>query len=416
MARLTVPARRILITGVASHWGGRLAQALEADPGVEAVVGIDREDPVVELDRTEFVRVGLRHRLLRRIVRAAGIDTVVDTRLTVDTPAAGARAAHENNVIGTMELLAALSGPDTPVRALVVKSSAHVYGCNQDDPAFFEEDARRMHPARSALERDLVEAEGGVREYAERHPDVAVAVLRVANVLGPGLRTTHTDLLGLPAVPTILGFDPRYQFVHEDDVVGVLEHAVRARLDGVYNAAADGVLVLSEVIGLLGKLPAPILPPIGTGVAAAALRPLGLRVPPEMQRQLRFGRGLDNRRLKATGYRYRYTTRETVLKLREQQRLAPLRAALEAPYRYEREVEEFLRRSPAVHRALAAAGTAPAAEPAGLAALDPEALVAVLGALDAESLAALREHEAANAARPGVLAAIDAMIARAAGP
>jgi len=404
-----VGARRILITGVATHWGGALARALEADPGIETIVGVDREDPVVELERTEFVRMGPHHRLLERIVRAAAIDTVVDTRLTVDSAFAGARAAHENNVIATAELLAACSSADAPP-ALVFKSSAHWYGCNQDDPAYFTEDMARRHPPRTALERDIVEAEAAVAAYAERHPGCAVAVLRFANVLGPGLRTSHTDVLGLPAVPAILGFDPRCQFIHEDDVVGVLAHAANGGLHGVFNAAADGVLAWSEVAGLLGKLPAPVLAPWGTGLSAAALRPLGIRIPPEMLRQLRFGRALDNRTLKATGYRYRFTTREAVLKLREHR---PLRSRAGEPYRYEREVEEFLRRSPAVRGALAAAGpeVRRLERESAFDALEAEEVVAVLDALDAPSLRALRAHEAANAARPRLLAAIDALIA-----
>ena len=122
----------------------------------------------------------------------------------------------------------------------------------------------------------------------------------------------------------MLGFDPRWQFVDEDDVVGVLAHAARHDLPGTYNAAADGVLALSEIASLLGKSLLPVLPPWGTGFAAAQLRRLGLRIPLEMIHQLRAGRGLDNRRLKASGYALRYTSRESVLKLRAQQRLRPL--------------------------------------------------------------------------------------------
>jgi UDP-glucose 4-epimerase len=406
-------ARRILITGVATHWGGALAQTLEADPAIDAIVGVDREDPVVELERTEFVRVGAQHRLLGRILRAARIDTVIDTRMIADSATATQRAAHENNVIATIELLAACSSVAEPP-ALVFKSSAHWYGCDQDDPAYFTEDMPRRSRPQTAIERDIIEAEAAVAEYAERHPATPVAVLRFANVLGPGLRTSHTDLLGLPAVPAILGFDPRYQFVHEDDVVGALEHAARERLRGIYNCAGDGVLAWSEVCGLLGKLPAPILAPWGTGLSATALRALGIRIPPEMLRQLRFGRALDNRALKATGLRLRFTTRETVLALREHQRLRPLRRRIGEPYRYEREVEEFLRRSPAAQGALGAAparaGTL-AARGAGYDALEADEVVAVLDALDADSLAALRAHEAAHAARPRVIAAIDALIA-----
>jgi UDP-glucose 4-epimerase len=77
---------------------------------------------------------------------------------------------------------------------------------------------------------------------------------------------------------------------------------------------------------------------------------LGFRIPDEMVNQLRFGRGIDNRLLKATGFHYGYTTRETVLNLGEHLRLAPVIRGAEGTYTYEREVEEFLRWSPYVRR------------------------------------------------------------------
>jgi UDP-glucose 4-epimerase len=344
-------SKRILITGLSTFGGGRLAQAIERDPRVDTVIGVSPEDPTYELHRTEFVRVGLQHALLRRIVHAVEIDTVIDARLVVDSRQASPRVAHEANVIGTMNILAACGGPDSPVRKVVLKSSAHYYGCEQDDPAFFDEGMRRPHPPRTRLEADIVEAEKAVEGFAQRNPDVTVTVLRFVNALGPDQRTSHTELFDLPAVPCILGFDPRYQFVHEDDIVGALEHAVAHDLPGVYNVAGDGVLVLSEVASLLGKPLAPILPPWGTGLAATGLRLAGIRIPDEMARQLRYGRGLDNRKLKAAGCTLRYTTREAVQKYAEDLRVHELRRPGEAPYRYEREVEEFLRYSPSVRRA-----------------------------------------------------------------
>jgi UDP-glucose 4-epimerase len=341
---------RVLVTGLSTYWGGRLAQTIERDPGVETVIGVSPEDPTCELKRTEFVRVGLQHALLQRIVRAAEIDTVIDSRLVVDSLEASPRVAHEANVIGTMNILAACGGPDSPVRKVVFKSSAHYYGCERDDPAFFTEAMRRPHPPHTRLESDIVEAEEAVRGFAERNLDVTVTVLRFANALGPDLRTAHTELLGLPAVPCILGFDPRYQFIHEDDLVGVLRYAAEHDLPGVYNAAGDGVLALSEVASLLGKPPAPILPPWGASLVTTALRPLGVRVPGEVLNQLRYGRGLDNRKLKAAGYVYGYTSREAVLKHAEALRARSLRGPDGEPYRYEREVEEFLRWSPSVRR------------------------------------------------------------------
>src|SRR4051812_8017148 len=403
-------SRRILLTGLSTYWGGRLAQALEQDPEIEAIVGIDRNPPKVELERTEFVQVSDAHSLIRRIVDAAEIDTLVDTRLVVDSVVTTPKRAHENNVIGTMNILAACTGRDSPVRKVVFKSSAHYYGCEQDDPAFFTEDFRRRRPAGTPIERDIVEAEELVRDFAVHHPDRTVTVLRFCNGLGRALRTSHSQLLSLPAVLGILGFDPRYQFIHEDDIVGVLEHATRHDIPGAYNAAGDGVLVLSEVADLLGKVFLPVLSPWGTGLALSALRRVGLRVGPEVERQLRFGRGIDNRRLKATGYRFRYTSRETVLKLREHQRVDPLLRGSGSAYRYEREVEDFLRRSPNVRRRAPAAGLTEA--PAGLDSLDARELIKLIPSLEPDALEALREHEQANRARRTVLAAIDANIVR----
>jgi UDP-glucose 4-epimerase len=345
-----MPSRRVLITGLSTFWGGRLAQALEADETIEAIIGIDRTPPKVELERTEFVQVADHHTLIRRIVQGAEIDTVVDTRLVTDSITTSSRKTHENNIIGTMNILAACTGPDTTVRKVVFRSSALSYGSEQDDPAFFIEDMRTKRSPGTPLQRDIVEAEAAVGDFAAKHPETAVTVLRFAHGLGPDMRTSLGMLLSLPLIPMILGFDPRLQFVHEDDIAGALTHAVSADIPGVFNVAADGVLALSEVAGLLNKPVAPLLPPWGTSLALPIAKRLGVRIPPELLAELRYGRGLDNRRFKATGYRLRHTSRETVELLREHQRVSAYTRDQLGPYRYEREVEDFLRWSPSVRR------------------------------------------------------------------
>ena len=207
---------------------------------------------------------------------------------------------------------------------------------------------RRAHAPRTPLKRDIVDAETSVADFRDKHPGVTVTRLRFCNVLGPDMVTSHARLFGLPAVPTIAGFDPRYQFIHVDDVVRALEFAVAHEHAGIYNVAPDGVLALTEVIGLLGKQALPVLPPWGTGLATSALKRLGFRIPPEMIGQLRYGRGLDNRRYKAVGFEYEHTTRETVIRFAEHLRLGSVLRGVREPYRYEKEVEDFLRWSPSV--------------------------------------------------------------------
>src|SRR4051812_21356287 len=62
-------SKRVLITGLSTYWGGRLAQGLEQDPEIEGVIGVDRRPPKVELEGAEWVEVADSHSLIRRIVQ-----------------------------------------------------------------------------------------------------------------------------------------------------------------------------------------------------------------------------------------------------------------------------------------------------------------------------------------------------------
>src|SRR3954452_22349689 len=97
--------RRVLVTGLGTFWGGRVAQALEKDPNVEMIVGLDAEEPKIELERTEYVRADQNYSILSRIVRATEVDTILHTFLVMDSTHMSARKLHEINVIGTMNLL-----------------------------------------------------------------------------------------------------------------------------------------------------------------------------------------------------------------------------------------------------------------------------------------------------------------------
>lgn len=341
--------RRVLITGLGTFWGGRVAQALEADPGVDVIVGLDRFEPTVPLERTEYVRSDESYSILTRIVQAAKIDTIVHTFLVVDSTQMRSRTMHEINTIGTMNLFAAASSPGSTVRDVVVKSSTLVYGSDPRDPVWFDEQSRRNQPPRSVVERTLLAVEGYVRDFAVDNPHVSVAVLRFSNVLGPDIDTPLSKLLALPLVPSIFGFDPRFQFVHETDVIRAILFALQTGLSGVYNVAGDGLLPWSEVAAICGKRNLP-LPPYGLGLMAGPLRRVGLlELPKELLDLLRYGRGVDNRRLKEAGFDYRYTSAGTVADFVKSLRLRPYDGA-GGDYQYERDVEAFFKHSPAVVR------------------------------------------------------------------
>src|SRR5262249_58727357 len=110
----------------------------------------------------------------------------------------------------------------------------------------------------------------------------------------------------IPAAPELLGFDPRLQFTHEEDVVNALMYSTTHDVPGIYNVAGDGIVTWSEVCRIAGRPRVP-LPPVLANVAVEPLRALRLiDMPPEMLSLLRYGRGVDNSRFKRAGFRYKY--------------------------------------------------------------------------------------------------------------
>jgi UDP-glucose 4-epimerase len=341
---------RVLVTGLSHFWGGRLAQSLERRSDVEVIVGLDTREPRVPLERTEFVRSDSSYSILARIVQATQIDTILHTHLIVDSTTKTGRGLHEINVIGTMNLLAAAGAAGSPVRKLIVKGSTLVYGTSFRDPAFFREDTPRTTGPRTNVERSLLEVESFVRDFAEDNPHVSVTLLRFANVLGDMLDTPFARALQLPLVPAIAGFDPRLQFVHEDDVNRALVYSTTREVPGVYNVAGSEAMPWSEICAELGKRRVS-MPPIGTPIAATPLRLFGLvDYPPEVLGLLRYGRVVDNRRFQRAGFVYRFTTPGTIEAFARGQRLAETIGEKNPSYRYERDVEHFFRHSPAVIR------------------------------------------------------------------
>ena len=301
-------ARRVLITGVARHLGGRLAQALSALPEVEVVVGVDTTPPRADLGGIEFVRADIRNPIIAKVLASERIDTVVHMNLIASPDRVGGRTAmKEINVIGTMQLLAACQKAPS-LQRLVVKSSTAIYGASPHDPALFGEESP-PRGTKSGFAKDAVEVEGYVRGFGRRRPDVDLTLLRFANVIGRGLDSSFTRYLALPVVPTVFGYDPRIQLCHEDDAVQVLMLAALQDRSGVYNVAGEGQLLLSQAIRRAGRLPFAVPSP-AVSVAGALLRRVKLMdVSPEQIRYLEHGRIADVSKLRSEfGYATRFTT------------------------------------------------------------------------------------------------------------
>ena len=337
-------SQRIMITGISRFLGGKLAQRLEKLPEVEYLVGVDLDEPEVDLDRTEFVRADIRNPLIVKVLQSAEVDTVVHLNIVTTPTRVGGRAAmKELNVIGAMQLFAACQKADS-VKKLVMKSTTAVYGVDARDPAVFTESMTSRSVPRSGFSKDSVEIEAYARDFGRRRPDVALTILRFANFIGPDIETTLTRYFTLPIIPTAMGYDPRIQLVHEDDALEVLVRSVTEDHPGIFNVAGDGVVYLSQAVRILGRPPLPVLLPLANPVANLLRRMGRVDFPADQLQFLQYGRVVDNARLKrGFGFQPAYTTRaaleDFVAARRINRVLSPTRAE-----QWEHDVYEFLRR------------------------------------------------------------------------
>ncbi len=300
-----------MVVGAARQLGANLARVLAAQPSVDHVVGVDLIEPKFDIGDAEFVQADIRTAAIGRVLAHSRADTVVHMNILATRSDAGGRVPQkEINVIGTMQLLAACQRSDT-VRKLVVKSSTTVYGASPRAPAQFAEDMVPGMVSRRGYEKDASEVEAYVRGFSRRRPDVDVTILRLANVLGPTIRTALSEYLSLPVVPVVIGRDPRFQLVHEDDCIDVLRLAALEERPGIFNVAGDGFMVLSQALLRAGR-PALPLPSLGNPLVGNVMRRAGLAgLDSALVRFLTYGRGVDTARMRTElGFEPAYTTEE----------------------------------------------------------------------------------------------------------
>ncbi len=301
--------RIVLVTGISRDIARRFARAAASDPAIDRVIGVDVVPPRGDIGNVSFVRADIRSPVIAKVIAKEDVDTVVHMSVIATPGSTGGRnTMKELNVIGTMQLLAACQ-KSPRVEHLVVKSTTTMYGASSRDPAMFTEEMGPKRLPSSGYAKDAFEVEGYVRGFARRRPDVTVTMVRAANVIGPHVVSPITSYFRLPVIPKVFGFDPRLQFLHEDDLLDVLRHAVTSAIPGTFNVAGDGLIMLSQALRRLGKpsvaMPGPAVGRIGSLLRQARVADFS----PEQLNFLTFGRGVDTTRMREVlGFEPRFST------------------------------------------------------------------------------------------------------------
>jgi UDP-glucose 4-epimerase len=321
------PLRRrvVAVTGASSFLGTNLIAALEEDERVERVVALDIEPlPRSQLGpRTRMYKVDLTQPTaeahLAEVLAAERVDTLAHLAFLA-SPSHATAWAHELESVGTMQLFVAAR--HAQVRKLVMWSQTLLYGAHPSNPNFLTEKHPLRAQAREQFFADKIEAEAEAKTYSQRLAGSIVTILRTAPILGPTVHNYLTRYLARKIVPTMMGFDPLMQFLHEVDAVAAFKQAVLIDVAGTFNVVADGVLPLSTIIKLAGRVALPVPHPLAQSIAALGWVAQLAEAPPSFLKYLRFLCVADGQKAKERmGFYPAYTTREALVDFASAQRL-----------------------------------------------------------------------------------------------
>jgi UDP-glucose 4-epimerase len=303
------PAReKIVITGIAGRLGRLLARRLHRE-GDATVVGIDRREFHGRPRDIEHNQVDLRSKKARDIFRAGGVRAMIHLGVMHDPRQSGA-AHHSWNVQGTAKLLDACATYGVP--KVVVLSSANVYGPRPDNPQFLTEDAPLMAAQEFPAIRDLIEVDMLASSFFWKSQQIETVILRPVHILG-GVHNAPSNYLRLPYVPTLLGFDPMVQLIHEEDVVEAIACALKPGVRGIFNIVGPGEVPLSTILNELGRPTLPIPHPLARPILSALWRSRFTSFPvPELD-HIRFVCMVDGARAnRDLGFKPRHSLKETI--------------------------------------------------------------------------------------------------------
>ncbi len=257
---------KVVVTGICGRLGKRVARALHR---VRPVVGVDRREFPDRPKDIQHEAIDLRRKKLKDVFRAGDVEAVVHLGIMHD-PRASAAEHHSWNVEGFGKLLEYAAQFQVP--KVVVLSSANVYGPPPQNQQFLTEEAPLLGGARFSEIRDLIEVDMLAQSFFWKHAhkaDVETVILRPVHILG-SVHNAPSNFLRLKTVPTLLGYDPMVQVVHEADVVRAIELALAPQVHGIFNVAGPDPLPLSRVLGILDRRTLPVPYPL----AKAALKRL----------------------------------------------------------------------------------------------------------------------------------------------
>lgn len=248
---------KVLITGISGKIGRMVAELLLGH-GHE-IIGVDRRDWPDAPAGVTVHQADIRKRGAAEVFRSTRPEAVIHMA-TVSHITTKSADRYRINLHGTRAVFDHCH--EYGARRMVFVGRHTYYGASPDTALYHKEDAPPMAVTTFPELSDLVAADLYACTGLWRFPEMASVVLRVCYTLGPAAQGTLAAFLRGPRVPTILGFDPLFQFMHELDAARAIVTALESDIRGVFNVAGPNPVPLSLLIRETGRLPLPVPEPL----------------------------------------------------------------------------------------------------------------------------------------------------------
>ncbi len=296
----------VLITGVAGRLGRRLVRRLHRTRkvvglGARPALGLPKD---VEQEPFEPQRSAA-----RSVFRREDIGAVVHLGV-VRNPQAERIQAHSHTLLAFQKVMDYAAQFKIP--KVVLLSSGNTYGPRAENAQFLTESEPLLAGGRFREMHALVELDMYAQSCFWRFPEIEIVILRPANILGT-VHNAPSNYLRLPVVPTLMGFDPMVQVVHQDDVVSALELALRPGVRGIFNLAGPQPVSISRAVEILGRRKVGVPYTLARGGLASMFR-LGMSKFPAPELDfIRYVCMVDDSAARTTlGYQPRFGLEETL--------------------------------------------------------------------------------------------------------
>lgn len=288
---------KVLVTGIAGKIG-RLVGAQLAEKGHD-VLGLDRRPWRDAPERVRMFEVDIRKRPAEDVFRTQHPDAVIHMA-TVTHLTHRSQDRFRINLQGTRSVFD--HAHHYGVKRVLFVGRHTYYGAGPDSPLYHTEDEPPMAVHTFPELSDLVAADLYAGSALWRYPEIDTAVLRMCYTLGPLKHGTLAEFLRGPRVPTVLGFDPMFQFMHESDVAAAVVTALEKDVRGVYNVAGPQPVPLSIIIRETGRKNIPVPEPLFNFVLGRFGLP---KLPPGALEHIKFPVVIDAQPFKrATGFQH----------------------------------------------------------------------------------------------------------------